>query len=60
MVLLLALGILPYLPAGFYLDYRELLTFALISMALVVLVSVYHLSTMIDRKKRKTDMSAAN
>ncbi|MDR0600687.1 MAG: hypothetical protein LBG84_11545 [Treponema sp.] len=53
-VFLLALGILPFLPAA-YLNPYLLLTFSIASFAFTLLMAAYHLSTMIRRRKRKTD-----
>lgn len=53
-VLLLALGILPHIP-GMYLNPYIMVAFSLISFALTAFISAYHLSTMIRRRKRKTD-----
>jgi hypothetical protein len=53
-VLLLALGILPYIP-GAYLNPYVLIAFSIISFALTLLISAFHLSTMIRRKKRRCD-----
>jgi heme/copper-type cytochrome/quinol oxidase subunit 2 len=54
-VLLLALGALPYLPQVHRNPYI-LVIFALVSFALTVFISAYHLSTMIQRRKRSGDM----
>ena len=40
---------------GAYLDPFGLIGFAVVSFLLVVLVSVYHLSSLIRRRKRRTD-----
>jgi hypothetical protein len=53
-VLLPALGILPFLPDA-YLNPYVLLGFALVSFAFTVFISAFHLSTMIKRRKRRTD-----
>jgi membrane protein implicated in regulation of membrane protease activity len=50
----LALGILPYFPSS-YLNPSVLTAFAIISFVLTLLISAYHLSTMLRRRKRKTD-----
>jgi predicted membrane protein len=54
-VLFLAIGIISYLPKSFLLDPHVLIAFAIISFALTVLTSAYHLSTMILRRKRRSD-----
>ena len=56
-VLLLAVGILPHIP-GIYLNPYVLIGFALVSFVFTVLISAYHLSTMIRRRKRKYDHMA--
>jgi membrane protein implicated in regulation of membrane protease activity len=56
-VLLLALGIMPYIP-GVYLNPYVLIAFAIISFLITLLISIYHLSTMIRRRKRKCDQLA--
>jgi uncharacterized membrane protein YwzB len=53
-VLILALRSYRYLP-GAYLDPRSLLLFAVISFLLVVIIAAYHLSTLIRRRKRRSD-----
>jgi lysylphosphatidylglycerol synthetase-like protein (DUF2156 family) len=53
-VLILALDIVPHLP-GAYIDTSVLVAFAAVSLALTLVVGVYHLYTMIYRKKRRTD-----
>jgi hypothetical protein len=40
---------------GAYLNPRSLLIFSIISFFLAVLVSAYHLSTLIRRRKRRSD-----
>ncbi|MDR1444499.1 MAG: hypothetical protein LBI94_06435 [Treponema sp.] len=40
---------------GAYLDPRTSLIFAVISFVMVVLVSVYHISTLVRRRKRRSD-----
>jgi hypothetical protein len=57
-VLLLAIGILP-LPNPYRNPYI-LMIIALISFALTACVSIYHLSTMIRRRKRKDDFKAVS
>ncbi|MDR2551641.1 MAG: hypothetical protein LBD31_00525 [Treponema sp.] len=53
-VLLLALGIV--LPrTSLYLNPYTLIGFSVVSFGFTVLISVYHLSTLIRRRKRKTD-----
>lgn len=56
-VLILALGIMPYIP-GVYLNPYVLIVFAIISFVITLLVSIYHLSTMIRKRKRKCDRPA--
>jgi membrane protein implicated in regulation of membrane protease activity len=58
-VLLLAFGLLPYIP-GAYLNPNMLIGFSLFSFVLTLLTSAYHLSTMIRRRKRKTDRISEN
>ena len=58
-VLLLAFGLLPYIP-GIYLKSGMLIVFSLFSLAMTLFVSAYHLSTMIRRRKRKTDREPGN
>lgn len=53
-VLLLALGVLSYLPQA-HLNPYVLVAFSLVSFLLSVFISAYHLSTMIQRRKRKSD-----
>jgi ABC-type bacteriocin/lantibiotic exporter with double-glycine peptidase domain len=53
-VLILALSIYRNLP-GAYLNPRTLLVFSIISFALAVIISAYHLSTLIRRRKRRSD-----
>lgn len=53
-VLLLALGLMPYIP-GAYLNPHVLIAFSIISFALTLFISAFHLSTMIRRKKRRCD-----
>lgn len=53
-VLLLVLGLLPYID-GMYLNSRVLIGFAMGSFGLSLLISIYHLSTMLRRRKRKDD-----
>jgi hypothetical protein len=55
-VLLLALGLVPLIH-GVYLNPQVLIIFALVSFILTIAISVYHLSTVIRRRKRKTDLS---
>jgi membrane protein implicated in regulation of membrane protease activity len=40
---------------GAYLDPQSSLLFAIISFLLVVLISAYHISTLVRRRKRRTD-----
>jgi membrane protein implicated in regulation of membrane protease activity len=53
-ILLLALGILRYIPQA-YLNPKVLVVFSLISFAFAFLLSVYHFSTFLNRRKRKGD-----
>ncbi|MDR2516141.1 MAG: hypothetical protein LBC88_02025 [Spirochaetaceae bacterium] len=53
-VLVLALGIIPLIP-GMFLSQPMMIGFSLISFALAVFVSAYHLSNMLQQKKRRTD-----
>lgn len=53
-VLLLALGILPNLP-GAYSQSFALMAFAVISFVTTLFVSAYHLSSMLRKRKRKSD-----
>jgi uncharacterized membrane protein YbhN (UPF0104 family) len=53
-VLLLALGVLSYIPQA-YLNPRVLVIFSLISFAFAFLLSAYHFSTFLNRRKRKED-----
>jgi hypothetical protein len=53
-VLILAISTYQELP-GAYLNPQTLLLFSVISFILTVAVSAYHLSTMIRRRKRRTD-----
>ncbi|MDR0998016.1 MAG: hypothetical protein LBL70_03035 [Treponema sp.] len=53
-ILLLALGVVNYIPQA-YLNPRSLMIFALVSFAFAFLLSVYHFSTFINRRKRKED-----
>ena len=53
-VLMLVINVLPHLP-GAFIRTNILVYFAEISFGLGAFVSIYHLSTMFRRKKRKTD-----
>jgi hypothetical protein len=53
-VLLLALGILPYVSDA-HLNPFVLIGFAIASFTLTLFISAFHLSTMLRRRKRKTD-----
>jgi hypothetical protein len=53
-VLLLALGVVRWIPQA-YLNPRVLIAFSLISFAFALLLSAYHFSTFINRRKRKYD-----
>jgi hypothetical protein len=59
-VLLLAAGIVSYLPREFVLDPFVLIAFAIISFCLVIITSAYHLSTMFFRRKRSIDWQNDN
>jgi predicted membrane protein len=59
-VLFLVAGIVYYLPKDFMLDPFVLIIFTIISFCLVVITSAYHLSTMILRRKRRTDWQFEN
>ena len=54
-VLSLALGLIPVVPEAHFHPY-VLIIFAIVSFTLTALVSAYHLSTQIRRRKRKTDV----
>ena len=54
-VLLLALGFVPSVPEAQHHPHL-LIIFAIISFALTVIISAFHLSTQIRRRKRKTDV----
>jgi membrane protein implicated in regulation of membrane protease activity len=53
-VLLLALGVVRWLPAA-YLNPYVLIWFSIISFAFALVLCVYHFSTFIIRRKRKCD-----
>ncbi|GMO52131.1 MAG: hypothetical protein Pg6C_17500 [Treponemataceae bacterium] len=53
-VLVLAMSLVPHLERS-YLHPASLIGFAVISFVLTVMISAYHVYTMIYRKKRKTD-----
>jgi hypothetical protein len=53
-VLFLALGMVNWIPEA-YLNPRVLIVFSLISFAFAFLLSAYHFSTFINRRKRKAD-----
>jgi hypothetical protein len=53
-VLLLALGVVRWIPDA-YLNPRVLIVFSLISFGFAFLLSTYHFSTFINRRKRKAD-----
>jgi hypothetical protein len=53
-VLLLALGVVNWIPEA-YLNPRVLIGFCLISFGFAFLLSAYHFSTFIRRRKRKAD-----
>jgi quinol-cytochrome oxidoreductase complex cytochrome b subunit len=54
-VLSLAFGLIPAVPEAKNNPYL-LIIFAIVSFALTVVISAYHLSTQIRRRKRKTDV----
>jgi membrane protein implicated in regulation of membrane protease activity len=56
-VLLLAFGLTKWIP-NFHLNARVLITFSVTSFALTLLVSAYHLSTFLRRRKRASDRVA--
>jgi membrane protein implicated in regulation of membrane protease activity len=47
--------IIPRDALGLYLDPRSSLVFAVISFLLVIIVSAYHISTLVRRRKRRSD-----
>jgi membrane protein implicated in regulation of membrane protease activity len=53
-VLFLALGVVHYIPQA-YLNPQVLIVFSIISFAFAFLLSVYHFSTFLNRRKRKED-----
>jgi hypothetical protein len=53
-VLLLALGIVRWIPQA-YLNPKVLIGFSLISFAFALVLSIYHFSTFLNRRKRKYD-----
>jgi predicted membrane protein len=53
-ILGLAVGLVPYLPMA-YLNPKVCTTYAVIGFLLAAGLGIYHLSTMIRTKKRKTD-----
>jgi hypothetical protein len=53
-VLLLALGVIRYIPEA-YLNPRVLIIFSLVSFGFALLLSIYHFSTFLNRRKRKGD-----
>lgn len=53
-VLLLVLGIWPLVPKA-HLNPYLLIGFTIVSFGLTLFISAYHLSTMLKRRKRKTD-----
>jgi membrane protein implicated in regulation of membrane protease activity len=53
-VLFLALGVVRWIPQA-YLNPTVLIAFSLISFAFALVLSVYHFSTFINRRKRKDD-----
>ena len=53
-VLLLALGVVRWIPLA-YLNPKVLIVFSLISFVFALILSAYHFSTFINRRKRKND-----
>jgi hypothetical protein len=53
-VLILALGFVHYIPQA-YLNPRVLIIFSLVSFAFALILSIYHFSTFLNRRKRKGD-----
>jgi hypothetical protein len=53
-VLLLAVGVVNWIPEA-YLNPQVLIIFSLISFGFAFLLSVYHFSTFLNRRKRKAD-----
>jgi membrane protein implicated in regulation of membrane protease activity len=53
-VLLLALGVVRWIPQA-YLNPTVLITFSLVSFAFALVLSIYHFSTFLNRRKRKND-----
>jgi membrane protein implicated in regulation of membrane protease activity len=53
-VLLLALGVVRWIPQA-YLNPKVLISFSLISFAFALVLSIYHFSTFLNRRKRKYD-----
>ncbi|MDR2178166.1 MAG: hypothetical protein LBP20_09040 [Treponema sp.] len=53
-VLLLALGIVRWIPSA-YLNPQVLIWFSIISFSFALLLSIYHFSTFLIRRKRKED-----
>jgi membrane protein implicated in regulation of membrane protease activity len=53
-VLLLALGVIRWIPQA-YLNPKVLIAFSLISFAFALVLSAYHFSTFINRRKRRDD-----
>jgi hypothetical protein len=53
-ILLLALGVVRYIPQA-YLNPKVLIIFSLVSFGFALLLSIYHLSTFLNRRKRKED-----
>jgi membrane protein implicated in regulation of membrane protease activity len=58
-ILLLALGVVRWLPQA-YLNPDVLIGFSLISFAFALILSAYHFSTFLNRRKRKEDRDEAS
>ena len=58
-VLILSFGVLPYVPQVVYIDPAIFVGFTLFSIALTLVMSAYHISSMIRSNKRKTDRAQA-
>ena len=56
-VLILSFGVLPYVPHVVYIDPAIFVGFTLFSIVLTLIVSAYHVNTMIRSNKRKTDLA---
>jgi membrane protein implicated in regulation of membrane protease activity len=53
-VLILALGVVRWIPEA-YLNPTVLIAFSLISFSFALVLSIYHFSTFLNRRKRKND-----